>query len=251
MEDLDINKLLYDVSQGHSVTLPSGAVATIREMTGHDQRKFLNKTSLSNGSAINDLLGNCIDTIDELALNDDPKVRTTQILDMLAGDRHCLLFSIRRFSLGDDFNFTMECPQCKKRETWEVNLKDEAFEMTPYPFGREKVLEYKSEVRPGLVVKIKFLDGHGEMAALRKANALDLLTDLEVRIPQYKDDKGNWVGIKLNQVPDRIIAELRKQLRSAEGRLDSRVTIICKACGDPATFDLLQVPDFMIPNVTY
>lgn len=249
MEDLDINKLLYDVSKGQSVTLPTGSVATIREMTGHDQRKFLNKTNLNNGSAINDLLAACTETIDELALSDEPKVRNTQVLDLLSGDRQALLFSIRRYSLGDEFSFTMDCPNCSKRETWEVNLKDEAFETTPYPLGKQKVLEYKSEVRPGLEIKVKMLDGHCEMASLRKANTMDLLVDLEVRLPQVKDAKGNWTGIKLNLVPDKIISELRARLKKFEGTVDSTVTVVCKNCSEPARFELLQVPDFMIPNV--
>lgn len=251
MEDLDLNKLLYGVSQGHNVNLPSGTVATIREMTGHDQRKFMNKTSLATGAGINDLLANCTESIDGEALPADPKARNTMMLELLAGDRQALLFAIRKYSLGDDFMFTMECPNCKKRESWEVNLNDQAFEMHSAPLGKEKYLEYDSEVKPGVHVRVRLLDGYGEMDALKKSNTADTLTDLEIRLPQVQNGQGNYTGIKLNAVPDRFIGELRKKLRENEGRLDTRVTITCKNCLDPITFDLLQVPDFMIPNVIY
>jgi len=248
-EELDISKLLYDVKQGFVVLLPSGSSATVREMTGHDQRKFMNKTALANGTAINDLLANCTDTIDDQPLPSDPKERVTAILDLLEGDRSALLFGIRRHSLGDEFIFTMECPHCKRKETWEVDLASQDFSFKAYPHGKDKAIEYDSKVLPGLTVKVRLLDGHGSMAVMKKGDAMDLLTDLEVRLPQYKN-KDQWVGMKLQLVSDRVLGELRQKLREAEGQVDSRVTVTCKNCSNPATFDLLQVPDFMIPNVT-
>lgn len=250
----EINKLLYTLSDNDIVTLPSGKVASIREMTGHEQRNFMNRAKLTNGTAVQELLAACTLSIDDVPLPDAPDARNKFVLDMLSADRQALMFGIRRHSLGDVFRFTTQCPSCRTSDTWEVDLSDaSAFPVTPCPKGDDREFAYSSTVRSGLVIKFKLLDGNAELSIIRKRDAVDLLTDLEMRQPKAlakgADDVDTWVPVALNRCSDTLIAEMRRQVRDAEGKIQSTVKVICKNCQSEVEFDLLQLPDFMTPSV--
>ena len=250
-ETPDIQALLYGLGEVRELTLPSGKTATVREMTGKEQRSFSDRNKLMSGVAVNELLAACTDTLNGESLPADPKARLELVTDLLAGDRQTLLFNIRLESLGKDFHFTTKCPNCQVKGEWEVNLADaEAFPITPYRDGDNRFVEYDSTVRPGLHIKLNLLDGAAELKAAKKRNTMDTLTDLELRVPQVLNPgTGAYMPIMLNKVGDALIAEMRQELRKAEGFQDSKVTIICASCGQQAEFDLLQLPDFLIPSV--
>ena len=250
-DQVDIQALLYGLGETRLVTLPSGKTATVREMTGKEQRSFSDRTKLMNGSAINELLSACTDTINEESLPADPAERLRIINNLLSGDRECLLFNIRLESLGKDFTFASKCPNCGKKGEWEVDLSDaEAFPVTPYPMGDERILEYDSEVRRGLKIRCTLMDGNAENKAIKKRNTADTLTDLEMRVPQvFNPTTNSYMPIVLNRVGDAVLAELRKKVEAAEGFQDSKVSVTCVECGQQAEFDLIRQPDFLIPSV--
>jgi len=246
---VDMMALLYGLSDVKTITLPSGRVATVKEMTGKEQRNFTDKVKVMNGTAINELLAACVDSLDEADLPSDYKAKMDLVTSLLSGDRQALLFNIRRESMGDDFNFKTKCPQCAVESEWEVNLSDvDSFPITPYPMGNERMVEYDSTVRPGLHIRFSLMDGVAEMKALKKRNSMDLLTDLELRNPQFLNN-GVYTPILLNKVGDKLLAELRKTVREHEGFQDTSVKINCANCATEVSFDLLEQPDFMIPSV--
>lgn len=246
---MSIQELLYATPTSNEVDLPSGGKATVREMTGHDQRAFINKAKLMSGVAVQELLANCTLSVKDSPLPEDKPERIKFIQNMLSGDRATLLFSIRIFSLGNDFTFTGECPSCKERGQWEVDLSDKhSFPITHYPAGEQRIMEYESKVRPGLKFQYTQMDGTAEMSMLRKRSTADLLTDLELRNPKVWDGK-TYVAVRLNDIQNSLIDEMRAVIRQGEGQIDSTVKIACQKCGEESQFDLLQVPDFMTPNV--
>lgn len=250
MKDFNLQEALYGTNGTDSQELPSGGEATVKEMTGHEQRNFMNRTKLNNGMAVQELLASCIDTFKGEPMSEDKMERVKTIQNMLSGDRAALMFAIRRFSLGDSFEFATECPECNAKGQWEVDLSDKkSFPVTPYKNGDNRAVEYTSGVREGLKVQFTLLDGNAELAVLRKRNTADLLTDLELRSPKAWDGKA-WVPINLNKVPDTLISEMRKAVRDNEGGISTTVKVMCDNCAQEVTFDLLQVPDFMIPSVT-
>ncbi len=254
-----LSDLLYTRSENDTVPLPSGKVANVREMTGHEQRNFMNRAKLTNGTAIQELLAACTLSMDGVDLPTDEKERSKYVLDLLSADRRALMFGIRRHSLGDEFMFTTQCPQCKSKETWEVNLSDkDAFPVTPCPNGDTRQHVYESKIRTGLTIQFNLMDGNAEMTILRKGEAMDILTDLEMRRPKALASVTNtkdgttsdqWVPIQLAKVSDSLIAELRRVIREQEGDIRTKVKVICKKCESEVEFDLLQVPDFMTPSV--
>lgn len=250
----DLQSALYTLAESDSVDLPTGQTATIREMTGNEQRNFMNRTKQMNGTAVQELMSACTETVNGEVLPVDPVSRTKFFLDMLSGDRQALVFNIRRHSLGSDFNFSSKCPnpECGKESMWEVDLSDkESFKIKPYKNGLQRLIQYDSSVVPGLKIQFSHLDGHAEMAILRKRNNINSLTDLELRLPQAWEPANNrWVSIMLPKLTDRVITEMRKTIREYEGGLDSKVTLICEHCQSEVQFNLLLQPDFMTPNVT-
>ena len=247
----DIQALLYGLGDVKTITLPSGKTATVREMTGKEQRGFTDRNKINNGTAINELLASCVDTINDESLPNDPAARLAIVNNLLSGDRQTLLFNIRKESLGSDFHFKTKCTNCKTEGDWEVNLADDAaFPIIPYKLGDERVLEYDSKIRTGLHFRVNLIDGVAELKALKRRNTADLLTDLELRNPQAKDPaSGNYIPVQLNKMGDKLIAEMRTIVREHEGSQDTKVTVFCPNCNSEVQFDLLQQPDFMIPSV--
>lgn len=249
-----LNDLLYTLSENDTVALPSGGTAQVREMTGHEQRNFMNRAKLTNGTAFQELLAACVISIGDETLPLETKARQDHFLEMLSADRRALLFGIRRHSLGDNFQFSTKCPSCGDQKTWEVDLSDKAaFPVTPCPHGDAKEFHYESKVHAGLVFKLQLLDGKAEMAVLRKRNEVDLLTDLEMRRPHVESEHEGrtvWIPVVLNRLPDKLLAEMRREVKSAEGDIRTAVKVVCSSCANTVEFDLLQIPDFMTPSVT-
>lgn len=254
-DDFNVIDALYSLATSEEVNLPTGGVATIKEMTGNEQRNFMNRAKLMSGVAIQELLNACTETIDEKPISGTPEERQKFFLDMLAGDRQALIFHIRRYSLGDNFMFSAKCPnaECAKTSDWEVELGNKGdFQTKVYKYGKDTSVEYMSSVKPGLKIKFKHLNGHAEMTVLRKRNSLTLLTDLELREPQAWDPtgEGRWVGVMLNKLPDRLITEMRREIKSTEGGVDTTVTLVCENCQSSVMFDLILQQDFMTPSAT-
>lgn len=248
--ELNLNELLYGSNGTDEIELPSGGKATVKEMTGHEQRSFVNRAKLTNGTAVQELIANCCDTFKGQPLPEDPQERTKFIQNMLAGDRQALVFAIRRFSLGSNFQFNTECPECRAKSDWEVDLSNkEEFGCHPYPHGEERKVEYTSKIVENLRIRFTLLDGNAEMVIMRKRNDIDLLTDLELRVPEAWDGE-KWVRIQLNKMRDALISEMRRTVKGLEGYVDTKTKVTCPACSQEVEFDLLQVPDFMIPSLT-
>lgn len=252
MPETNLHELLYTLSDSDLVTLPSGASAQVREMTGNEQRNFMNRSKQLSGTAIQELLGACVETINEQSLPSNPDERTRFLLDLLSGDRATLVFQIRRHSLGSDFIFKARCPNqtCNAENDWEVDLSNsDDFPVTPYKLGSAKMVEYESKIKPGLKIQFQHLDGNAEVAILRKRNAINSLTDLEARKPQAWDGQ-KWQTIILSRLADRLITEMRQTVREYEGGTRTTVDLVCPKCAQSVTFDLLMQPDFMTPSVT-
>lgn len=250
----ELNDLLYGLQDSDTVTLPSGKIATIKEMTGAEQRSLMNPTKLNNGTAVQDLMGACVETLDGEPLPELKDDRTKLILNLLAVDRKCLVFNIRRHSLGHEFMFSTKCPTCATKGEWEVDLSNkEQFPVRPCPYGDQRTYQYESKNRPGLTIQFSLLTGNEEMAALRRKATIDTLTDLEMRKPtalKIVDSKETWIPISLQRLPDSLISEMRKIVRTVEGDVETRVIVTCQNCSDVVRFDLMEQQDFMIPSAT-
>ncbi len=241
-----LQDLLYASSEPQLVELPSGAIATVLEMTGADQRNFSDRTKIANGQAINELLERCVDTVD------GEKPTKEQLLDMLSGDRKALMFNIRKFSIGDEFLFKSKCPACGEASDWELTLSESEFPVRPYKIpGGAKTVEAPSKILPGLTWKFQMLDGHAELKAIRLRNKATSMSDLDLRQIQASPEPGApYSPVNLDKLSDKLIAELRATVKEYEGDLDDEVRLTCPKCAGEVTFHLMGVQDFLIPGAT-
>lgn len=247
-EQNEILAALYGNRAPVDVDLPSGKHATVREMTGADQRSFMNRSKLMNGSALQELIANCTETVAGEPLPSDDNKRLQFILDMLSGDRMTLVFQIRRHSIGDSFEFATECPQCRTRNDWEVDLSDpEAFKLRPYPNGDSRIIMIDVL---GTKMRFKPLDGNDEMRILRMRQTADSLTDLSLRSIHVNVNE-TWVPLELNKLQEKYLNEIRKQVRINEGELDTSVKLSCPNCASQVSFNLIEQPNFITPNMDY
>jgi hypothetical protein len=245
--------LLYSLGEAEIVTLPSGKVAMVREMTGAEQRNFSDRNKISNGSAIAELLAACTTSIDGVDLPTDKTARDLMMNGLLSGDRAALTFHIRKKSIGDTFKFKTECPEpdCHKETFFEVDLNEPEFNVTMYPCGDQRVIEYDSAINPAMKFRFTQLDGNAELKAIKNRNKASILTDLELRMPQIWDaDNKTWTNVVVAKLTDKFITEMRDEIRKKEGFIDTTITVTCTQCSNEVKFDLLHLQDFMIPSVT-
>lgn len=227
------------------ITLPSGREATVTEMTGLDQRALNDRGKMANGSAVNEVLLRCVSSVDGV------KPDEADILSLPSADRKTLLFHIRKYSLGDTFEFKSKCPSpdCGQESEWEVNLNEQEFPITPYK-SKDKTIEVDSKLIPGLRWKFSILDGYGEMRAVKiPRNKLCSFTDLELRNIQCQVNEEVWTLVNLDKAKSGILKELRDIISEWEGDLDDTVTLTCPKCGAEVKFQLILQPSFMIPGM--
>lgn len=250
-------ELLYQRGEDTTITLPSRISAQVREMTGVEQKLLSNRTQMMNGSAINQVLAACTVSIGDVDLSLVPKEEAVKVVTgLLAPDRQALLFNIRKTSLGNNFRFKSKCPECGDHNDWEVNLTEHEFPVKHFNFQKleggadnRAFCIFNSTIIPGLQFKANYITGHDEMRAAKNRATLHSLSDLELRDVRASDDGEKWVPVVISKLNDKVLADLRDQIRDFEGAQDDEVTIACPSCGAEVAFNLLALPDFMLPSM--
>ena len=88
------------------------------------------------------------------------------------------------------------------------------------------------------------------MKAARNKTKLHSLSDLEMRdLRVFEEATQQWLAMVPARLSDKIIAEIRETMKEVEGNQDDSVEVACTNCGQEAQFNLLNLPDFMLPSV--
>jgi endogenous inhibitor of DNA gyrase (YacG/DUF329 family) len=250
-------ELLYQQDDDTLVVLPSGLEATIKEMTGFDQKLLTGRGQVT-GDSINKVLASCTVSIGDVQLSSLKEEEAQQVMKgLLSADRQTLLFQIRRISLSDCFLFKTKCPECGVVGEWEVKLSEQDFPVKPFQFQKnedgtdnKKFHVWESKLRSGLKFKANFISGEEEMKAARNKTKLHSLSDLEMRdLRVFDEATQQWLAMVPARLSDKIIAEIRETMKEVEGNQDDSVEVTCTNCGQEAQFNLLSLPDFMLPSV--
>lgn len=192
----------------------------LREMTGREE-DLMASNKLSPQRKINALVVNCLEAIGTIA----DRNRFAEIVPQLPiGDRVFLLLALRRTSLGDEFPVEEECPECKVKSNYLLNLGD--LETKPMPDPKKRV----SEVTLPSGKKARFRIGMGideERVAKvpeeeRPSTLLLCRTELlEGKVPTMMDIKSlSW----------RDRQALRAAFDDNDGGVDTTLELTCPAC---------------------
>ena len=106
-----------------NVTLPSGLVVSIRETNGEDDEILSNYARLTDGSAGNEYTARIIHSGPN-----GKKMTIEEVESLKIRDRQFIMFVSRIISLGEIFEFRLECPSPKCTKLREQGLKQDKAE---------------------------------------------------------------------------------------------------------------------------
>ncbi|CAM2066712.1 hypothetical protein SCOR_15135 [Sulfidibacter corallicola] len=217
--------------------LPCGLEAEIREMTGAEEEILTNQRLIRNGSAINQVLKNCL-----VRLGDNDSPTMNDVLDLLSGDRLALLVELRRVSLGSEVELELVCtnPTCREANPFTVDLG--ALETKPYGDAREFEFTLPSSNR---TVRFRYLDGHMEkrLATLKEPSIASAMTMRIIDIDGKPPSKRVMQDMSLR---DR--QALRAEMDRVNAGIDTAITVDCEACGERLRTRLEAEPGFLFPG---
>lgn len=209
-------------------------------MTGVEEDLLAGKGSVL--PRLNRVIANCLESIGEVT---DKAVISRAVDGLTATDRMLLLISIRRASLGDNYETRIKCPSCSKESNITVKLSDLETRRMADPTQRR----ITTTLSTGLVVQWHIMTGQDEewLQGLRKRPQTenDLLTlALLSRIDAIGDTVLNRVtnlpsatGL-LKGLRSRERNELRNLFVETEGFVDTNVEYECPACSAEFRGDL-------------
>ena len=221
----------------HTIKLPSGIEAGFREMTGAEEEILTNQRMIRNGTAVNQVLKNCL-----VNLGDNDKPSMNDVLGLLSGDRLALLVELRGVSLGDEVDLELVCtnPACRDTNYVTVDLGD--LERSTYGEAREFSFEL-----PGAKTTVRFglLDGHMEkrLAAIKEVSISSAMTMRIIDIDGAKPSKK-----LMNDMSMRDRKALRAEMQRVDAGVDTIVVVDCEACGQRLRTRLESEPAFLFPG---
>lgn len=224
----------------YSIQLPSGMEAEIREMTGAEEEILTNNRLIRNGSAINQVLKNCL-----VRLGEKAETNMQDVLDLLSGDRLTLLVELRKVSLGSLVDLELTCPEanCRERTAFTVDL--DSLETKSYTNEREFSFSLPGSRRP---VRFKHLDGNMEkrLAALKEPSISSAMTmriiDIDGKPPSKK---------VMTEMSLRDRSALRQEMDRVNAGIDTTITGECAACGHRLRTRLESESAFLFPGAAW
>lgn len=223
----------------------------VREMTGEQEDKIMNRQNIQSGKALDDLISDCcqlIQSVEEEAVGQKRKITPDMALNMRQGDRYACFIWIRKVSYGDKYKFQINCPDCKKRSDLEVNLSE-----LDIKYMKEPTSTHYDIVLPksGDTLTFKINTGHEEkkMEKMREQNPKDLASiNLAVRLQSVSGKSVRpLVYLKPLTVKDRNF--YRNEVEKVEGGVETRLKgFVCFSCENELLIDLPIQEDFFLPK---
>lgn len=204
------------------------ATVHLREMTGREE-DLMASNKLSPQRKINALVTNCLVSIGTIS----DRNRFAEIVPQLPiGDRVFLLLALRRTSLGDEYPVEEECPNCKVKSHYLLNLGD--LETKPMADPKKRV----SEVTLPSGKKVRFRIGMGvdEERVAKVPDEEKPSTLLLCRTELLDGKVPTMMDIKALSWRDRQV--LRAAFDDNDGGVDTSLDYTCPACSTDFKKDL-------------
>jgi len=248
---------VLDVSPGClAIELPAGYIhegelyttAVVREMRGHEEDLLAAKGSIV--VRLNAIIGNCLVQLGSIG---DKSILRRAATSLTAQDRMAVILAIRRASLGDFYDCTVTCPECKTVQHVNLNLSE--IEIIPMPdrMRRERVDTLPS----GTEVKWHVIRTQDEewLTAQKKKKQDTLTLGLLARVEAVGEvvlDRERAYRKAISALKDLSIRDrtaLRNLFDKEEGSIDTKVEFECEDCGHEweGNLDVGQ-PNFFFPS---
>jgi len=176
----------------------------------------------------------------------DADAKVIAVNNMTLGDRVFLIIALRRVSLGDDFEFSINCPECNKEMKKVVDLS--ALDIEEMSDKRKRF--YDITLPSGKGVRMRVLLGKDEekitSLASKKRNIMSqaLLT----RIESIDDEPASINILQELSLKDRNY--IRQVFSEEEGGVDTTIGILCSDCSFDFDTELnMGDTNFFFPSV--
>lgn len=209
-----------------------------REMAGPEEDILASRLSVS--QKITHILSNCVL---ELGTIKDPILAKKYIQKLVVTDRWFYLVHLRALSLGPDYTFEVECPQCQRKDKLTVKLTDTSVKNPP----KAELLVHESKLPSGKTVRWKVADGEVEAKIEKMAKDNNAPTvALYARTMEISDEPASVASIVQLNLKDRSF--FRKQIDEMEGEFDDNFKTTCPDCGHEYEGELkLDAQSFFFP----
>lgn len=204
---------------------PDGDLHTeveVREITGYEEDMLGSKT-VPNHKKIGQLVTQCVLRVGNIT---EPGRIAMIAEELTVGDRVFLMFCIRRTSLGDDYPFRDQCPECNYKGIFNLDLAD--LEVKEMHDRKNRVFDIT--LPSGTKARFRPLVGKDEEKLSKASNSKDAMTlAILLRLESLGDEPPNLKSVKSLGIKDRNA--LRDGFDSVEGGVDTTLEMQCPSCG--------------------
>lgn len=237
---------VYELPCGYLEETDKGPVlhneVELKEMTGEEE-DLLASRNIPFDKKMDALIASCLVRLG--TIHQKPKIRKI-VPQLLLGDRTFLFFAIRRASLGDEFPFREECPQCEETSLQPFDLGLLKLRKMPEPLKRS----YHATLPSGAEVVFKCLAGEDEKRRDKYRKTLKPLSlQIFLRLESINGEEPTPLSIRGLTVRDRDF--LRSQFASVDGGVETTIELTCPLCGTDFERELDPgQPSFFSPSET-
>jgi len=213
--------------------------ADIREISGHEEDMLASKKIQSNRK-MGALLAKCCTRIGPHTGDELEK----HVKKLPVGDRVLLLLRIRQVTLGDEFPYRHECPECGYKGMFTIDLNEMEVKQMPDP----KTRIYDRVLSNGMHVRFHVMTGEDEerLSDVMKEGDKVTMTIL-ARLDLIDDEAPTLEGIK--ELGMKLRNELRDLFTEVEGGVDTSVEIECPRCEEMVVTELdITQQGFFFPS---
>lgn len=193
----------------------------VREITGHEE-DMLGSNSVPNHKKIGLLITGCLQRVGTIT---DQKTLNAVADNLTVCDRVFLMFAIRRASLGDAYPFRSECPKCKYRGIFTLDLSDLEVKTMKEPMKRI----FDCRLPSGKEARFRPLIGKDE-ERLSKASSSNEALSLAIlmRLLVLEGEPPTLKAVKDLGMKDRNF--LRGEFDKVEGGIETTLDMGCPTC---------------------
>lgn len=252
--------LVYE-GQTHTVYLPDGAIAKIRETNGDDDAVLSSAADMDDNSHIHKFLAGIT-----IELDGQTSLSYLDIEKWKNNNKYYLLLKQRIINHGKEFLFKANCAnlKCGKESEYEedlstidADLSKESIPVDPnnpnrvwtYPKGKEDVIEFT--IPSGKKFQFNMLSSAGESILRSIANTdLNKNTELVIRELKYWDGKA-WTLLTFSKgIPSKEMAQIRAYIMKYDQQFNPIVQFNCPFCNTPHAKNMFGIPAFLFPEPT-
>lgn len=222
--------------------LPSGASATVREMTGQDEDLLMNEKLVKAGKAQHQLLGGLLIDLD------GSKPTSADVLNMWSADRTAVLLHARVLSYGPELTSAHECENKDCKAEFQITLDHVIKDLVKRPCPEDPNALLVT-LPSGKTATIRSMRGSDEAKLLTARQRGELMTELLfTRLIDVDgvDDRGTLREI-LRNGPVRDRNALRQAMESNEFGYQTQIDATCPVCQTEQRVDVLGLRDFFFP----